>query len=147
MKPETFEKIAEATLAEIREEAHRSAEVQPGILKKIGSVIRQVSERIERWGLPEGVDLERYRFIAKMYEKMSVLHAKGELVMGRDWARIFPDASRPKHGMLDSLDSKFDVLDFLLLNYLPDEIVEDKKRYHRVRSFFIDDLDLLPHLA
>lgn len=151
MQPQNFEQLERETLDEIRKEAkrsqERSQEKHPGVLKKIGAVITQVSEKVKTWGLPEGVDLERYRFITRMYERMSALHARGELVMGKDWARVFPDASKPKHGMLDSLDSKFDVLDFLLKNYLPDEIVEDEKRYHEVRRFFVDDLDLLPHLA
>ncbi len=146
MQPQNFEQLERETLDEIRKEAKRSQEKHPGVLKKIGSVITQVSEKVKTWGLPEGIDLERYRFIVRMYERMSVLHAKGELVMGKDWARIFPDASKPKEGMLDSLDSKFDVLDFLLKNYLPEEIIGDEKRYHEVRRFFVSDLDLLPAL-
>lgn len=146
MQPQNFEQLERETLDEIRKEAKRSQEKHPGVLKKIGSVITQVSEKVKTWGLPEGIDLERYRFIVRMYERMSILHAKGELVMGKDWARIFPDASKPKEGMLDSLDSKFDVLDFLLKNYLPDEIMGDEKRYHEVRRFFVSDLDLLPAL-
>jgi hypothetical protein len=146
MQPQNFEQLERETLDEVRNEAKRSQEKHPGVLKKIGAVITQVSEKVKTWGLPEGVDLERYRFIARMYERMSILHARGELVMGKDWARVFPDASKPKQGMLDSLDSKFDVLDFLLKNYLPDEIMEDEKRYHEVRRFFVSDLDLLPAL-
>lgn len=61
--------------------------------------------------------------------------------------RIARDLKEPEHGAIGRLDANADILDYVLYQYLPDEIVNDNERYEEVRRFFLEDFGVIPHLA
>lgn len=111
-------------------------------LQKIQSVIRYVSDMYTQATLPEGVSMELYRFICQMYDEMVTFALKGQLVMGKNWTRFGRGLNKPKLGAFEWMDAKYDVLDFILENYLPDEIIENNFKYRTTRYYFVREFNL-----
>lgn len=140
-----FQDLEKKVLAEVRAEAGGDTMAsleKASVLRRISGIVRSIYDCYTEWTLPEGVDMERYRFIMKMYDELLARAIKGNLKMGKNWVRISPQLDKPKLGVISMMDAKYDVLDFVLDNYLDDEIIQDQIRFRMVRYYFVRELNL-----
>lgn len=100
--------------------------------------------------LPAGVSLDDYRKIMNMFDK--ILGAKmGGKIKSRGGGAISVEVrGKPKKfaGLLDdqgqtrTFDTDADILDFVLERYLPHAMAGNELSAHRIRNFFLVQLDL-----
>jgi hypothetical protein len=145
--PVTLEDLEQKALDKARMREREAKNIRQtlenaSILQKIQGVMRYVSDKYTEVTLPEGVNMELYRFICQMYSDMVVYAIRGQLVMGGNWVRFGKTLSNPRLGAFEWMDAKYDVLDFLMDNYLPDEIIKDEFKYRMTRYFFVREFDL-----
>lgn len=65
-RPPTLEELEQEVKKEVDSEADAEKAPAKNALGSVVKVIGRVTDRIKLWGLPKGIDLERYRFLKKM---------------------------------------------------------------------------------
>lgn len=146
-----LDRLEEEVKAELKEKAEASRDK---LWPKVKGIMSDVVDGWTKLGLPVGVSLEQSKLIEEMYFRMRYGTREKKITAGKDnaWLRATEiDKDNWSEQWMNtsvgvSFTSGMDILEHLLVRYLPEQM-KDQKNAVRIRGYFMEELDLMPHLA
>lgn len=146
-----LDRLEAEVMAELKEKAEKPRDT---LWPKIKGIMVDVYDGWTKLGLPAGVSLDKAKLIEEMYFKMRHGTRDKKITSAKDntWLRAteIDQDNWSEHWMNTSAGVSFtsgmDILEHLLVRYLPEQM-KDPKSAVKIRGYFMEELALMPHLA